>query len=381
MQRAESIPARDSGIGGVRCGAGTIRIERDHGVDGTVEPVHPCERCLEQLCGRKPLPRPQQQPSVWSWRRRSRQRPSARPPGATVPCSAGNLVRRPRPPPGWVAARKSFAPPVPGHDRMPVRNIMKFIIAAHCSLPGSVWRRSQPRLQPLSLSGATGQSARFQTGSVGTATSGMLSALSLPPPVPFFAPPAQRVRTLVGVDTWFWVTAASWRPVVRVVLVGKVVVTVVATPVTLQLVPGDGSPPVSCPGPGTPWLWPGTRSLCSHTFQRTSTARPLGRFSVPRCRRSGRSGGHRAPGCPALLVRSRFPRRSRCGSSRPKPCWSVDQGPRESALGSARNTDATAFPQGTLTTRRLPCSTSASWICRIIGANWPGQCWPTSVPM
>ena len=161
---------------------------------------------------------------------------------------------------------------------MPVRNIMKFIIAA--LLVAGIGLAPQPASAAAAFAlGASNRSVAFQTGSVGTATSGMLSVLSLPPPVPFFAPPAQRVRTLVGVDTWFWVTAASWRPVVRVVLVGKVVVTLVATPVTLQLVPGDGSPPVSCPGPGTPWLWPGTRSLCSHTFQRTSMSRALGRFS------------------------------------------------------------------------------------------------------
>lgn len=155
---------------------------------------------------------------------------------------------------------------------------MKFIIAA--LLVAGIGLAPQPASAAAAFAlGASNRSVAFQTGSVGTATSGMLSALSLPPPVPFFAPPAQRVRTLVGVDTWFWVTAASWRPVVRVVLVGKVVVTLVATPVTLQLVPGDGSPPVSCPGPGTPWLWPGTRSLCSHTFQRTSMSRALGRFS------------------------------------------------------------------------------------------------------
>ncbi|WP_419912830.1 hypothetical protein [Candidatus Poriferisodalis sp.] len=155
---------------------------------------------------------------------------------------------------------------------------MKFIIAA--LLVAGIGLAPQPASAAAAFAlGASNRSVAFQTGSVGTATSGMLSALSLPPPVPFFAPPAQRVRTLVGVDTWFWVTAASWRPVVRVVLVGKVVVTLVATPVTLQFVPGDGSPPVSCPGPGTPWLWPGTRSLCSHTFQRTSMSRALGRFS------------------------------------------------------------------------------------------------------
>ena len=165
-----------------------------------------------------------------------------------------------------------------GHDRIPVRNITKFIIAA--LLIAGIGVAPQPASAAAAvLSGPTSQSVRFQTGSVGTASTGMLSALSLPPPVPFFAPPAQRVRTLVGVDTWFWVTPASWRPVVRVIPVGKVLVTLVATPVTLQLVPGDGSPPVSCPGPGTPWAWPGTRSPCSHTFQRSSTARLLGRFS------------------------------------------------------------------------------------------------------
>lgn len=161
---------------------------------------------------------------------------------------------------------------------MPVRNITKFISAA--LLIAGIGLAPQPASAAAAvLSGTTNQHARFQTGSVGTATSGMLSALSLPPPVPFFAPPAQRVRTLVGIDTWFWVTAASWRPVVRVIPVGKVLVTLVATPVTLQFVPGDGSPPVLCPGPGSPWLWPGSRSPCSYTFQRASTSRLLGRFS------------------------------------------------------------------------------------------------------
>lgn len=168
---------------------------------------------------------------------------------------------------------------MPGHDRVLVRNITKFIAAA--LLIAEIGLTPQPAFGATAVpAGATSQNVRFQTGSVGTAGSGMLSALSLPPPVPFFAPPALRVRTLVGVDTWFWVTPASWRPVVRIIPIGKVVVTIIATPVTLQLVPGDGSPPVSCPGPGTPWLWPGGRSLCSHTFQRASTSRLLGRFSA-----------------------------------------------------------------------------------------------------
>lgn len=115
---------------------------------------------------------------------------------------------------------------------------------------------------------------------VGKAANLGLSSLSFPRPVPMFAPPAQRVRTLVGIDTWFWVPAASWRPIVRIVAAGKVVVTLVATPVALQLFPGDGSLLVSCPGPGLPWIVPGTRSPCSHVFQRASTARRVGRFNA-----------------------------------------------------------------------------------------------------
>ncbi len=113
---------------------------------------------------------------------------------------------------------------------------------------------------------------------VGMAANRGLSSFTFPRPVPFFAPPAHRVRTLVGVDTWFWVPTASWRPIVRIVAAGSVVVTLVATPVALQLVPGDGSVLVSCPGPGLPWLVPGTRSPCSHIFQRASTAGRAGRF-------------------------------------------------------------------------------------------------------
>lgn len=186
------------------------------------------------------------------------------------------------------------------HDCVPVRNTTKIIVAAllvagiglapqpasaeahlarsatSTGLP-TPWSPGNPGFGGAQI-GAFSPSIAFQTGGVGAAGSGMLSALALPRPIPFFAPPAQRVRTLVGVDMWFWISAAGWRPVVRVVPVGKVVVTIVATPATLQLVPGDGSPPVSCPGPGVPWLRSGVRSLCSHTFQRASTARLVGRY-------------------------------------------------------------------------------------------------------
>ena len=134
-----------------------------------------------------------------------------------------------------------------------------------------------PALKELRIDVSSDDPAH-RAGRVRTAANRGLSSFTFPRPVPFFAPPAQRVRTLVGIDTWFWVPPASWRPIVRIVATGNVVVTLVATPTTLQFVPGDGSPPVSCPGPGLPWLVPGTRSICSHRYQRASTALGLGRY-------------------------------------------------------------------------------------------------------
>ena len=134
-----------------------------------------------------------------------------------------------------------------------------------------------PVLADLEIS-VTSRDPEHRRGEVGVAANRALRSLSLPRPVPRFAPPAARVRTLVGIDTWFWVPAFQWRPIVRIVAAGGVVVTLVATPIALQMLPGDGSPPVTCPGPGSPWLVPGSRSLCSHVFQRASTATAGGRY-------------------------------------------------------------------------------------------------------
>ena len=143
------------------------------------------------------------------------------------------------------------------------------------SAPGTPAR--DPALKGLRID-VSSDDPDHRAGRVHRAANRGLSSFTFPRPVPFFAPPARRVRTLVGIDTWFWVPAATWRPIVRIVAAGSVVVTLVATPVTLQFLPGDGSPLVSCPGPGLPWLVPGTRSLCSHRYQRASTAQGLGRY-------------------------------------------------------------------------------------------------------
>ena len=91
-------------------------------------------------------------------------------------------------------------------------------------------------------------------------------ALILPLPTPGFSPPAATVRTLVGIDTWFWMPEAEWEPVESTVTAGAVTVTATATPLMLRFTPGDGEPAVECSGPGRPWTQ-GGESACSYTYQ------------------------------------------------------------------------------------------------------------------
>ncbi len=112
---------------------------------------------------------------------------------------------------------------------------------------------------------------------VGDLARSAVDAILFPPTRARFSPPA-RTRTLVGVDTWFWVPATAWRPITKVVGAPPVVVTAVATPTALRFTPGDGSPTVSCPGPGLPWV-PGASTLCKHIYQRASTGRSTRRYA------------------------------------------------------------------------------------------------------
>lgn len=90
--------------------------------------------------------------------------------------------------------------------------------------------------------------------------------LIIPVPAPEFSPPAATVRTFVGIDTWFWVPSVGWAPEVESVSAGGVTVTATATPLVLRFRAGDGSPPMECPGPGTPWE-DGATTTCSYTYQ------------------------------------------------------------------------------------------------------------------
>lgn len=88
--------------------------------------------------------------------------------------------------------------------------------------------------------------------------------------------------TYVNNRTFFWIDDApgQWHPVTATASAGGITVTVTATPVSLRVDPGDGSPTVTCAG--TPPAV--TRANfhpditgCSHTYRNSSAVAPNGR--------------------------------------------------------------------------------------------------------
>ena len=79
--------------------------------------------------------------------------------------------------------------------------------------------------------------------------------LRLPLPTPAHSPDLRlgdgRAATLVGEHTWFWTPRADWHPYTARVQAGPVWAEATATPIRLVMQPGNGTPPSSCPGPGT----------------------------------------------------------------------------------------------------------------------------------
>ncbi len=77
-----------------------------------------------------------------------------------------------------------------------------------------------------------------------------------------------------GLPTWVWVDSTNWRPQQATDSDGALAVTLTATPSTLTYDPGDGTAPVDCHGPGTPYV-PGRSDAwapsptCGHTFTHT----------------------------------------------------------------------------------------------------------------
>ncbi|MGN6607343.1 MAG: hypothetical protein ACTHMS_10100 [Jatrophihabitans sp.] len=80
--------------------------------------------------------------------------------------------------------------------------------------------------------------------------------------------------TYVNLVTYFWTDPSTWRPLTATARAGAVWATVVATPVTLTVDPGDGEPAAVCGGPGMPWVEADGNTAvpgaCTHIYRRMS---------------------------------------------------------------------------------------------------------------
>jgi len=84
--------------------------------------------------------------------------------------------------------------------------------------------------------------------------------LTVPSPVAKRSPPENNSDPQYGgqsytwVGLWTYVWAGEWQSYARTVGLRGVSATVTATPTALVFDPGDGSAPVTCDGPGRPWM-------------------------------------------------------------------------------------------------------------------------------
>lgn len=100
--------------------------------------------------------------------------------------------------------------------------------------------------------------------------------LRLPVPV-VGSSPSPGVVQLVGLPVWLWVERSIWVSRSATAAVPGVAVSVTATPVELVWRMGDGSEPVRCAGPGTPFPVGGDPAAaspdCGHVFASSSAGR------------------------------------------------------------------------------------------------------------
>ncbi len=104
-----------------------------------------------------------------------------------------------------------------------------------------------------------------------------LATLTIPTPVVQRSPSQDNSDngvpyTWVNVWTWWWTTPQSWKPLTARATAGAQWATVVVSPSTLRITPGDGSPDVLCTGPGRPWVLadgndPPTGGGCAHLYR------------------------------------------------------------------------------------------------------------------
>nr|WP_030501012.1 hypothetical protein [Micromonospora purpureochromogenes] len=119
-----------------------------------------------------------------------------------------------------------------------------------------VWLDRAPYVDPTALA----QTAR--------------SRLRLPAPA-IRTNPGTNPFVLVRVPVWLWVDPSTWGARSATASVPGVSVTATATPTQVVWSFGDGSPDLTCNGPGRPWK-PGTdpraASPCGHTYTSSSAA-------------------------------------------------------------------------------------------------------------
>jgi hypothetical protein len=94
--------------------------------------------------------------------------------------------------------------------------------------------------------------------------------------------PVETAHQVVNVPSWLWIDRSGWAPVPSTVALSGVEVTAKAIPSSVTWDLGDGTDPVVCQGPGTPYgpnSDPDAASPdCGHTFERPSAGEPGGVF-------------------------------------------------------------------------------------------------------
>lgn len=84
--------------------------------------------------------------------------------------------------------------------------------------------------------------------------------------------PTEAAHQITGLVTWFWLDPSEWVAATARAELPGVWAEVTAAPVRAVWTPGDGSPPVTCTGPGRPHPGtPGATTDCGHTYTDVGT--------------------------------------------------------------------------------------------------------------
>jgi hypothetical protein len=115
------------------------------------------------------------------------------------------------------------------------------------------------------------------------------SQVVVPDPVPGRYPEGAladgRPFTVVNADTWYWTSAGSYSTQTQTAGAPGLTATVVVTPAGLRFTPGDGSPTVSCAGPGVAWqpadgLYAASPDGCDYRYTQSSVDRANGELTA-----------------------------------------------------------------------------------------------------